>query len=193
VIATRPSRNPVFLRSWTLKKKSRPTLDEWRQGNGYVMAHVPAVVRSRRRAFDCTTVGVESFGWSLGVTSRWNCRGFCGGVVSVAASGSPTIRPFALPCKRFTKKPVLEKANEYLGTNHSYGETVKHEGMPIMYDDRVEATKRQPVGLAPSTVWRWLSLLGEMRGTLRTATKRIRGKEPDFLVHREACTVPARK
>jgi len=88
---------------------------------------------------------------------------------------------------------VLEKANEYLGTNHSYGETVKHEGMPIMYDDRVEATKRQPVGLAPSTVWRWLSLLGEMRGTLRTATKLIRGKEPDFLVHREACTVPARK
>ena len=69
-------------------------------------------------------------------TSRWRCPGSCGGGACAAASGSPTTRPFALPRKRFVKPPVLEKAGEYLGTEHSYRKTVEHEGMPIMYDDR---------------------------------------------------------
>ena len=67
-----------------------------------------------------------------------------------------------MPRKRFVKQPVLDKANEYLGTDHSYRKTAEHEGMPIMYDDRIRTEKKQPVGLAPSTVWRWLSWLGRM-------------------------------
>ena len=95
--------------------------------------------------------------------------------------------------KRFVKQSVLEKAREYLGTEHSYRKTVKHEGMSIVYDDRMARGKRLPWGLAPSTVWWWLSWLGGMSGTLRTAMELIRKDEPDFLMHREACVVPAWK
>ena len=75
--------------------------------------------------------------------------------------------PFRLAAEAVRPSAVLEKAGEYLGTQHSYRKTVKDKGMPIMYDDRKPAKGRQPVGLAPSTVWRWLSWLGGMPGTLR--------------------------
>jgi hypothetical protein len=85
---------------------------------------------------------------------------------------------------------VLEKASEYLGTDQSYGKTAEHEGMPIMYDDRLRTEKKQPVGLAPSTVWRWLSWLGGMKNTLRAACKLIRQKEPNATLHREPWALP---
>ena len=65
--------------------------------------------------------------------------------------------------------------------------------MPIMYDDRQPALKRQPVGLAPSTVWRWLSWLGGMPGTLRAAWDLIRQKEPNSTLHRQAWAVSPAK
>jgi hypothetical protein len=85
---------------------------------------------------------------------------------------------------------VLEKATEYLGTDHSYGKTAEHEGMPIMYDDRIQTEKKQPVGLAPSTVWRWLSWLGGMKNTLRAACELIRQKESNATLHREPWALP---
>jgi hypothetical protein len=91
------------------------------------------------------------------------------------------------------KAPVLEKAQEYLGTDQSYRKTTQHEGMPIMYDDRIRTDKRRPVGLAPSTVWRWLSWLGGMTGALRAAWKLIREKEPNSTLHREPWAVPPTK
>ena len=88
---------------------------------------------------------------------------------------------------------MLEKAGEYLGTEHSYRKAVKDKGMPIMYDDRKPTKGRQPVGLAPSTVWRWLSWLGGMPGTLRAALKLIREKEPNSTLHRQPWAVSPRK
>ena len=88
---------------------------------------------------------------------------------------------------------MLEKAGEYLGTEHSYRKTVKHKGMPIMYDDRKPAKERQPQGLAPSTVWRWLSWLGGMPGTLRAAWELIRQKEPNSTLHRQPWAVSPAK
>jgi len=98
-----------------------------------------------------------------------------------------------LPRKRFVQPRVLEKAGEYLGTEHSYRETVKEEGMPIMYDDRKPAKERRPQGLAPSTVWRWLSWLGGMPGTLRSAWGLIRQKEPNSTLHRQPWAVSPTK
>jgi hypothetical protein len=95
-----------------------------------------------------------------------------------------------LPGKRFVKGPVLEKSSEYLGTDQSYPKTVRHEGRPIVYDDRTAKGKRLPWGLAPSTVWRWLSWLGGMPGTLRAAWDLIRQHEPNSTLHREAWAVP---
>jgi hypothetical protein len=98
-----------------------------------------------------------------------------------------------LPRKRFVQSPVREKAGEYLGTDHSYAKTAEHAGMPIMYDDRTSADPRMPLGLAPSTVWRWLSWLGGMAGTLRAAWKLIREKEPNSPLHRQPWAVPPAK
>jgi len=95
-----------------------------------------------------------------------------------------------LPRKRFVKQPVLAKAGEYLGTDHSYRKTVEHQRMPIMYDDRSPAGLEKASGLAPSTVWRWLSWLGEMTGTLRAAWGLIREKEPNSTLHRHPWALP---
>ena len=98
-----------------------------------------------------------------------------------------------MPRKRFTKEPVLKKAGEYLGTDQSYAETVKHEGMPIMYDDRTPTGLKKASGMSSSTVWRWLSWLGGMPGTLRAAWGLIRQKEPNATLHRQLWEVSPRK
>ena len=88
---------------------------------------------------------------------------------------------------------MLEKAGEYLGTDHSYRKTVEHKGMPIMYDDRSEAGLEKASGLAPSTVWRWLSWLGGMPNTLRAAWGLIRQKEPNSTLHRQPWALSPKK
>jgi hypothetical protein len=150
---------------------------------------VPIVERPRKSCSGCTTADSGSSGWLSSSTFRWRCPGFYGGGASAAGSGSPTTRPFALPRKRFVQSPVLEKASEYLGTEHSYRKTVEDKGMPIMYDDRGPTRGWQPQGLAPSTVWRWLSWLGGMPGTLRAAWELIRQKEPNATLHRQPWVV----
>ncbi len=84
---------------------------------------------------------------------------------------------------------MLVKASQYLAADHCYRKTVKHEGMPITYDDRTPAGLEKASGLAPSTVWRWLSWLGEMTGTLRAAWGLIREKEPNSTLHRQPWVV----
>ena len=98
-----------------------------------------------------------------------------------------------MPRKRFVQQPVLAKAGEYLGTDRPYRQIVKHEGMSIVYDDRTARGKWRPVGLSPSTVWRWLSWLGGMPGTLRAVMGLIREKDPNAALHRELWVVPAGK
>jgi hypothetical protein len=87
----------------------------------------------------------------------------------------------------------LEKSREYLGTEQSYAKTVERKGMAIVYDDRTVTDKPQPLGLAPSTLWRWLSWLGGMPNTLRAAWGLIRQKEPNATLHRQAWVVSPTK
>ena len=68
-----------------------------------------------------------------------------------------------------------------------------HKGMSIVYDDRAAKGKWRPVGLSPSTVWRWLSWLGEMPNTLRAVMGLIREKDPNATLHRELWVVPPSK
>lgn len=62
-----------------------------------------------------------------------------------------------------------------------------------MYDDREARGKQVPWGLAPSTLWRWLSWLGGMTGALRAACELIRQKDPNATLHREAWALPSWK
>ena len=110
-------------------------------------------------------------------------------------AGSRTTHPFALPAKRYQKQAILEWAKQYLGSRLSYRATVKHQGVPILYDDREDkkmATRGSP-GLAPSSVWRWLTWLGRLDKTLRAAWQLIREREPDSTLHREPWAVPVGK
>jgi hypothetical protein len=116
---------------------------------------------------------------------RWRCQ--------CCAKRFTDYPPFALPYKRFVQEPVMANTGEYLGTDYTYCKTVEHEGMPIMYDDRSEAGLEKASGLAPSTVWRWLSWLGGMPDTLRTVLGLIREKEPNSTLHRQPWAVSPRK
>jgi hypothetical protein len=91
------------------------------------------------------------------------------------------------------QQPVLAKAGEYLGSDHTYRQTVMHKGMSIVYDDRAAKGKWRPVGLSPTTVRRWLSWLGEMPNTLQAVMGLIRQKDPNAALHREMWVVPAEK
>lgn len=105
--------------------------------------------------------------------------------------------PFALPRKRFVKQPVLDRAGEYLGTDQSYRRSTEHEAdgcrLPIMYDDDTPAGRERASGLAPSTVWRWLSWLGGMPGTLRATLGLIEQRDPNATLHRGPWVVALRK
>ena len=92
---------------------------------------------------------------------------------------------------------MREKARESWATDTSYRKVIEHQGMPILYDDReadsIPAGKDCVPGLAPSTVWRWLSWLGGLENMLREACQLIRQKAPGSALHREAWPVSARK
>jgi hypothetical protein len=100
-----------------------------------------------------------------------------------------------LPHKRFVKQALREKAKTYLGTGVSCRQAVRHQGIPILYDDRQDprmAIRGSP-GLAASTIWRWLSWLGGLGNTIREAHRLIRQKQPRSTLHREPWAVPAGK
>jgi hypothetical protein len=94
---------------------------------------------------------------------------------------------FALPYKRFVTDVICDCSKTFLGSDQSYRQTVRWHGREIVYDDRHdEALARQAAALAHSTVWRWLSWLGDsLRETWRTVRQLIRARTSDSVLHRE--------
>jgi hypothetical protein len=104
--------------------------------------------------------------------------------------------PFALPHKRFVSQVVQEKAREYLGCEtSSYRASCQQQGRALVYDDRQEGPlAKRASALRPSTLWRWLSWLGNgLPKTLGAARQLIREKESRSTLHREAWTVASRR
>ena len=110
---------------------------------------------------------------------RWRCL-TCGGAVHRLPS-------FALPYKRFVTDVVCDRSKTFLGSNQSYRETVRQQGRAMVYDDRQdEDLARQGAVLAHSTVWRWLSWLGdELQDAWRAVRQLIRARTSDSALHRE--------
>jgi hypothetical protein len=102
---------------------------------------------------------------------------------------------FALPHKRFVTEVVGERSQAFLGSDRSYRASVRAEGRALVYDDRQDDTlARRGAALSHSTVWRWLSWLGDgLQGTFREARRLIRAREPDSTLHREAWRVSSAK
>ena len=103
--------------------------------------------------------------------------------------------PFALRYKRFVTEVVADRSQAFLGTDQPYRATVRQHGRALVYDDRQdEALGRRAAALAHSTVWRWLSWLGDgVPETFRKARRLIREREPRSTLHRQPWGVsPAR-
>jgi hypothetical protein len=110
------------------------------------------------------------------------------------ALGLPELRetvyrlpPFALPHKRFVTEVVQDRSQAFVGTDQSYRASVRPNGRELVYDDRQdEALTRQGAALSHSTVWRWLSWLGDgLQRTFREARRLIRAWEPRSPLHRQ--------
>ena len=103
--------------------------------------------------------------------------------------------PFALPHKRFVTEVVVDRSQAFLGTDQSYRASVRQPGRELVYDDRQdEALGRRAAALSHSTVWRWLSWLGDgLQGTFREARRLIRARDPRSPLHRQDWSVSAAK
>jgi transposase-like protein len=141
-------------------------------------------VHERRRRWFYVIVGafVERL---VSLLIRWKCP-LCGRTFM-------QYPPFALPHKRYVRQAVEALAGRYVREEScTYREAVKARGGAIGYaaaqDERID--ERQ---LVPSTVWRWLSFLGELKETLRKARRLIRAKAPSSSLFRNASSIDRRK
>jgi hypothetical protein len=92
-----------------------------------------------------------------------------------------------LPYKRFVTEVVCDRSGSFLGSDQSYRETVRQQGRAMVYDDRQdEDLARQGATLAHSTVWRWLSWLGEqLPEAWHRVRQLIRARTSDSALHWE--------
>jgi hypothetical protein len=98
---------------------------------------------------------------------------------------------FALPFKRFVSQVVCDRSQTFLGTEQSYRDSVRWQGRTLVYDDRQEEKLgREAAALASSTVWRWLSWLGDqLQDRFRQVRQLIRSRTADSTLHRESWPV----
>jgi len=98
---------------------------------------------------------------------------------------------FALPFKRFVSQVVSDHSRTFLGTDKSYRDSVRLHGRAVVYDDRQdEELGRAAAALAHSTVWRWLSWLGDqLQDAWGLVRRLIREKTPSSTLHRESWSV----
>lgn len=98
---------------------------------------------------------------------------------------------FALPFKRFVSQVVCDRSQTFLGTEQSYRDSVRWQGRTLVYDDRQdEKLGREAAALAPSTVWRWLSWLGDqLQDAFGQVRQLIRSRTADSTLHRESWSV----
>ena len=90
---------------------------------------------------------------------------------------------------------VCDHSQAFLGSDQSYRKSVRPEGRALVYDDRQdEAEARDGAALSHSTVWRWLSWLGDdLQDTFREAWRLIYEREPRSTLHRQDWSVSSAK
>ena len=96
--------------------------------------------------------------------------------------------------KQFVSPTLLDRAKDFLGTAKSYRQAVRQHGRSFVYDDRQEhPLAARGAALAHSTLWRWLSWLGQLTRTMQQAGRLIVQNDPHSTLHRQAIPVDPRK
>jgi hypothetical protein len=117
------------------------------------------------------------------------------GNLAVAVRGVPAVfhglPSFALPYKRFVTDVICERCRTFLGSDQSYRLAVRLQGREVVYDDRQdEELARRAAALAHSSLWRWLSWLGDqLQDAFRAVRQLIRSRTPESILHREMWVV----
>ncbi len=96
--------------------------------------------------------------------------------------------------KQFVSPTLLERAKDFLGSQKSYRQAVREQQRPLVYDDRQEhPLAAQGAALAHSTLWRWLSWLGQLTRTPQRASQLICQKDPHSTLHSQVILIDPRK
>lgn len=111
---------------------------------------------------------VERLAYTIvSLITRWKCP-ICRGTFTLYP-------PFALPRKRYVRQAVLERAQRYVEEERAtYRNSVRDQRMPIYRNGDDD----EPRTLAHTTLYRWVTALGSLRRTLRTALDLIRQADP---------------
>jgi tRNA A37 N6-isopentenylltransferase MiaA len=96
--------------------------------------------------------------------------------------------------KQFVGPTVLERAKDFLGSQESYRQAVQEQQRSLVYDDRQEhPLAARGAALSHSTLWRWLSWLGELTRTMRRASQLICQQDPHSRLHNQVILIDPRK
>lgn len=123
---------------------------------------------------------MPSFGWHAG------------GVV-IVVGGSPTIRTFVAPYKRFATPDLLDRAQSYLQNSRvTYRQSVRHDRQLIGYPvtAKAPATSTEESRLPEqavvdhSLIWRVIGWLGSLTLALDEARAMILRQNPNSICHR---------
>jgi hypothetical protein len=174
-------------KSTTTPNKSKPDTDL------ATCRHVP-IAPPRKIRFDTMIAGDARFASSSRTACESWALGSCGSNAATATEPSPTIRPFAVPNKQFVTAHVLDTAKEFLGTTQSYRQSVCYQQKSVMYDEQQQnPLADRSAELAHSTLWRWLSWLGDLTDTLHAARQLLCQQDPSSTLHREVIPIDPKK
>jgi len=89
---------------------------------------------------------------------------------------------------------LFERTKDFLGSPKSYRQAVRQHGRSLVYDDRQEhPLAARGAALAHSTLWRWVSWLGQLPRTMQQASQLICQKDPHSTLHNQVILIDPRK
>ncbi len=89
---------------------------------------------------------------------------------------------------------MLDRAKDFLGSPKSYRQAVREQQRSLVYDDRQEhPLAARGAALAHSTLWRWLSWLGQLTRTMQQASQLICQKDPHSTLHSQVIPIDPKK
>jgi hypothetical protein len=96
--------------------------------------------------------------------------------------------------KQFVSPTLLERAKDFLGSPKSYRQAVREQQRYFVYDDRQgHPLAARGAALAHSTLWRWLSWLGGLTGTMQRASQLICQQDSHSTLHSQVIAIDPRK